>query len=42
MESNGFQAKVNVSEDTKKFLESHFPKEYVFEENKEVELANFP
>jgi len=41
MESNGYMGKVNVSDDTKKFLESHFPNEYKFEMNKEVELNNF-
>jgi len=41
MESNGCMGKVNVSEDTKKFLENHFPNEYKFEENKVVELSNF-
>lgn len=42
MESNGSLGKVTVSEDTKKFLENHFPQKYKFDSNKVVELSNFP
>ncbi|EAR99769.2 adenylate/guanylate cyclase domain protein (macronuclear) [Tetrahymena thermophila SB210] len=41
MESNGQLGRINISEDTKKFLENHYPNEYRYEENKEVELTNF-
>ncbi|KAL4487196.1 hypothetical protein ABPG72_017915 [Tetrahymena utriculariae] len=41
MESNGQLGRINISEDTKKFLENHYPNQYKYEENKEVELSNF-
>lgn len=41
MESNGSLGKVTISEDTKKFLENHFPRDYSYEFNKEVTLGNF-